>query len=420
VARLIRTLVLLAAASFAHADVLVTSLDAGAPVRGISLTVTNDAATVHSAEGPVRKIPTGEVVEIVTVPPVPPAPVRPLTFQVTLTCGSRVCGLLSAGRTTEHLKITSPALGTKEVSIENVREIRRADGSRMPGSSRLVRIPDTDSAYTLTGARIEGTIAAFTAAEVSLIRGDSGARTIAYGDLAAVFVDTEVRGRPEGLSAVARLFDGSAVVLDRFAVQGGLLTGRTPSELSVSVEMNKVAAIGFQGESFLHLSDLKPAEVKRTPFFPLPEAPASGAMLEFVCPVRFDRSPDGNPITLHKHRYYKGIGVRPRTELTYALDGGFRHFRATCGIDDEVLGPGYGRGGGTGSVVFIVAVDGKQVFTSPPVEGGHEPVQVDVPVEGAKRLTLTVALVPDDKMPKGRTDSPELDNAVWARPLLIR
>jgi hypothetical protein len=356
----------------------------------------------------------------VTVPPVPPAPIRPLTFEVTLTCDSRVCGILSAGRTSEHLKVTSPALGTQEISIEDVREIRRADGSPMPGASRLVRIPDTDSAYTLTGARIEGTIAAFTAADLSLVRGDRGSRTVAFGDLAAVFVDTEPRERPEGLSAIARLFDGSAVVLERFAVQGGLLTGRTPSGLSVRVEMDKVAAIGFQGESFLHVSDLEPVEVKRTPFFPVPEAPAAEAMLDFVCPVRTDLSPDGNPITLRKHRYYKGLGVRPRTELTYALDGGFRRFRATCGIDDEVLGPGYGRGGGSGSVVFIVAVDGKQVYVSPPVVGGREPVDVDVPVEGAKRLTLTVALVPADKMPEGRTDSPELDNAVWARPLLIR
>ena len=85
-----------------------------------------------------------------------------------------------------------------------------------------------------------------------------------------------------------------------------------------------------------------------------------------------------------------------------------------------MLGPGYGRGGGTGSVIFIVAVDGKETFRSPPVEGGRAPVDINVPVEGARTLTLIVALVPEDKMPKGRADSPELDNAVWARPLLIR
>ena len=45
---------------------------------------------------------------------------------------------------------------------------------------------------------------------------------------------------------------------------------------------------------------------------------------------------------------------------------------------------------------------------------------VRVPVEGSKTLTLVVSLVPPEKTPKGAPDTPELDNAVWARPLLIR
>jgi len=65
-------------------------------------------------------------------------------------------------------------------------------------------------------------------------------------------------------------------------------------------------------------------------------------------------------------------------------------------------------------------VDGRTVFASEPVEGGKPPVPVSVPVAGAKTLTLIVSLVPKTKMPKGMTDGPELDNAVWARPLLIR
>jgi len=65
-------------------------------------------------------------------------------------------------------------------------------------------------------------------------------------------------------------------------------------------------------------------------------------------------------------------------------------------------------------------VDGKEVWRSEPVEGGKPPVPVHVSLEGAKTLTLAVTLVPPDLMPKGIPDSPELDNAVWARPLLVR
>jgi hypothetical protein len=44
---------------------------------------------------------------------------------------------------------------------------------------------------------------------------------------------------------------------------------------------------------------------------------------------------------------------------------------------------------------------------------------VSVPVEGARTLTLVVSLV-SPALAKGTPDTPELDNAVWARPLLIR
>jgi hypothetical protein len=70
--------------------------------------------------------------------------------------------------------------------------------------------------------------------------------------------------------------------------------------------------------------------------------------------------------------------------------------------------------------VFIVQVDGRTVYSSEPVEGGKAPVPVAVSVAGAKTLTLIVSLVPQAKMPKGMADGPELDNAVWAKPLLIR
>jgi hypothetical protein len=408
----------------AAADVLVTTLEGGKPARGISLKADGRAISLQSAEGKVLTIPTAQVVEIVTIPApaTPPPATRP--YEVELVDGSRLRGVLGPGKTEDDVSVKSPVLGsaTLGISLDLVLAVRRVDGARVPGSSRLVRIPDVDAAYRLSGARVEGTVARFHGTGVEIDRGDLGRSEISYRELAAVFVANEPQPRPDGLHVVARLADGSAVVLTKeFLVAGGRLRGRTPSGVPVRVEIARVRALGFAGGSFVHLSDLTPQTVKREPFFALPEGPVAGAMLDFVCPVRIDRSPDGRPITLSKRPYFKGIGVRPRTELTYALDGGgFRTFRALCGIDDEVLGPGYGRGAGTGSVVFIVQVDGRTVFTSEPVEGGKAPVTVSVPIVGAKRLTLIVSLVPETKMPKGMADGPELDNAVWARPLLIR
>jgi hypothetical protein len=407
----------------AAADVLVTTLEGGKPARGISLKADGRTISLQSAEGKVVTIPTPQVVEIVTIPQpaTPPPATRP--YEVELVDGSRLRGILGPGKTADDVSIKSPVLGaaTLGVSLDLVLAVRRVDGAPVPGSSRLVRIPDVDAAYRLSGARVEGTVARFHGTGVEIDRGDLGRSEISYRELAAVFVANDPQPRPDGLHVVARLADGSAVVLTKdFLVTGGQLRGRTPCGVAIRVAIARVYALGFQGGSFVHVSDLTPQSVKREPFFALPEGPVADAMLDFVCPVRIDRSPDGRPITLNNRPYFKGIGVRPRTELTYTLEGGFRTFRALCGIDDEVLGPGYGRGAGTGSVVFIVQADGRTVFTSDTVEGGKAPVTVSVPVIGAKTLTLIVSLVPETKMPEGVADGPELDNAVWARPLLIR
>lgn len=421
-------LALLAAAAAGRADVVVTTLDGAEPVRGISLTVDEKTVSVQTAAGTAVQVAAAQVVEIVTVPPPAAPPPAAQPFDLELCDGSRLRGILAAPGETdtgEKVRLKSSILfeaqGSLDIPLDAVLAVRRADGKRVPGASRLVRMPGQDAAYRLSGARVEGTLKAFTNAGVEIDRGQLGADEIGYGDLAAVFVDNERKPLPDELRIVARLADGSAVILKRgFRVASGQLSGETPSGIAVRVPTSRVAAISFLGGSFVHLSDLDPAEVKREPFFPLPEGPAAEAALDFLCPVRVDRSPDGNVISLGGQRYFKGLGVRPTTELTFDLGGRFKSFEAICGIDDEVLGPGYGRGAGTGSVVFTVKVDGRVAFESPPVEGGRAPQPVKVPVEGAKKLTLLVSLVPPEKAPKGAPDSPELDNAVWARPLLIR
>jgi hypothetical protein len=419
---------LLVAAAGARADVVVTTLEGTGPVRGISLTADEKTVSVQTAAGTAAQVFTAQVVEIVTVPPPSAPPPAVCPFELELLDGSRLRGTLAAPADAdlgEKVRLRSAVLfesvGSIDIPLDIVLAVRRADGTKMPGASRLVRMPGADAAYWLSGSRVEGTLKAFTNAGVEIDRGNLGSDNIAYRDLAAVFLDNERKPLPDELRVVARLADGSAVVLTRaFRVAAGQLHGETPGGVAVRIPTSRVAALSFLGGSFVHLSDLDPVETKREPFFPLPEGPAAEATLDFLCPVRMDRSPDNNVITLGGQRYFKGIGVRPRTELTFDLGGRFRTFETLCGIDDEVLGPGYGRGAGTGSVVFTVKVDGRVVKETEPVQGGKDPVAVKVTVEGAKTLTLVVSLVPPEKTPKGAPDTPELDNAAWARPLLIR
>ncbi|HEX5137128.1 MAG TPA: NPCBM/NEW2 domain-containing protein [Planctomycetota bacterium] len=411
----------------ARADVLVTTLDAADPVRGISVVADDKTVTVQTAGGTSSQVPTAQVVQIAVVPPPTAPPLASHPFELELVDGSRLRGALLAPADQdagEKVRLKSTVLvesGYIDIPIDAVLSVRRADDAKVPGASRLVRMPKQDAAYRLSGARIEGTLSAFTQSGIEMDRGELGTGEIAYKELAAVFVDNEKRALPDDLRVVARLSDGSAIVLDRsFRVAAGQLRGQTPCGVPILVATSRIAALSFLGGSFVHVSDLEPTEVKRDPFFPIPDDPAADATLDFLCPVRMDRSPDGNVITIDGQQYYKGIGVRPTTELTFPLGGRFKVFEALCGIDDEVLGPGYGRGAGTGSVVFVVKVDGRVAFASPPVEGGRAPARARVPIEGAKTLSLLVTLVPPEKAAKGASDTPELDNAVWARPLLIR
>lgn len=408
----------------ARADVVVSTLDGKRPRRGISLAGDARELRLHTAEVPVIKLATANVVEIVTVPQPAPPPVTARPFEVRLTDGTRVRGLLGEGPN-DTLRLLNPLLRATAgrplyIPLDDVVSVRRVDGRKIPGAARLVPAAEDDVAYRLSGSAVPGVVERFTAKGVVIVR--SRARTVPYDKLAAVFIDNRPAPRPAALHLVARLADGSALVLKGdFTIGQGTLSGESPTGLVVRIPVAQLAALGFMGGSFVHLSDMSVAKVKREPFFPIPEGPAHKAMLEFICPVRLDASPDGRPITVSGRRYFKGIGVRPTTALTYKLDGRFRFFQSMCGIDDEIFRPGYGRGVGTGSVVFQVYADGRKVYSSPEVvRGGEQPQRVRLDVSGVQQLRLVVSLVPAEKMPKGRPDSPELDNAVWARPLLIR
>lgn len=102
-----------------------------------------------------------------------------------------------------------------------------------------------------------------------------------------------------------------------------------------------------------------------------------------------DKSVDGNPISVGKKVYERGLGVHAPSELEFPLDGKFNKFHVVPGPDDEHHG----------LLELKIIVDGKEVFASGPTKSGdgkpHEPL--DIPVTGAKTLKLIVTDGGDDK-----------------------
>lgn len=166
---------------------------------------------------------------------------------------------------------------------------------------------------------------------------------------------------------------------------------RTAFGATLEIPCLAVESLRFLGGCVTYLSDVEPAQFRFEPYYDLP------------WPLRRDRSVTGTPLRLRGTTWPRGLGVHSKSEVSYRLDGQYRRFQATIGIDDDTAGKG--------SAVFEVLVDGKTVFKSENLTGSSHPVVLDrISLTGAKTLML-------------RVDYGELadiqDHADWCDALLV-
>jgi hypothetical protein len=198
---------------------------------------------------------------------------------------------------------------------------------------------------------------------------------------------------PAGPQALVSLVDGS-----RFRAAGLRLSALDRLEFQpafggkMEVLLGAVESLRFLGGCASYLSQIEPEAYKFEPF------------LGLDWPWRADRSVQGGPLSLRGIACATGLGVHSQSELSYRLDGNFRWFKATVGVDDDTAGKG--------SVAFEVLVDDKSAFKSEVLSGTSPPVEIDkVNVAGAKRLTLRVEYA---------TQGDILDHADWCDAVLVR
>jgi len=160
---------------------------------------------------------------------------------------------------------------------------------------------------------------------------------------------------------------------------------------AMRVPIDHVEAIEFRSPRVTFASDLRPAEAKFEPYLPA------------AWPPRMDRAVSNRPIRLGGREYAKGIGVHSRSELAFDVEGKYRLFAATIGIDDAVRP--------RGDVVFRVVADDREVFVSGPVSGRDPPRPIRVEIGGARRVRLIVEYA-------GQFDIG--DHADWAEARFIR
>lgn len=213
--------------------------------------------------------------------------------------------------------------------------------------------------------------------------------------LLAVAFNAELASLPplaeEG--ALISLTDGS-----RFHASKLKLAARDRLEVKLAtgpalqVPLLAIESMRFLRGCAVWLSELAPQEYKFEPF------------LGLTWPLVRDRSVVGGPLRLRGVDYPRGLGMHSRSEVTYELNGKYRKFLATVGIDDDA--------NGLGCVTFEVRVDGKSAYRSPPVTGKDEPITLQpIDLTGARRLTLLVDFAAGADI---------LDHADWCDAVLLK
>jgi hypothetical protein len=117
---------------------------------------------------------------------------------------------------------------------------------------------------------------------------------------------------------------------------------------------------------------------------------------------RRNRSIQELPMMLAGRLFHRGIGAHANSRIVFPLPPGHRLLAATIGKDQEVSG---------GSVVFVVEVDGLEVFRSAVFRNDTPPQEVTLPIAGAQRLALIV---------EDAGDGIAADHADWAEARLLR
>jgi len=127
----------------------------------------------------------------------------------------------------------------------------------------------------------------------------------------------------------------------------------------------------------------------------LPSLPADHVQLKVIrqehSVLQFGKSCIDSPMKIGDCSFTHGLGTHANSEIAVSIPVGATGFKAFAGIDVNPDTQGI-----RGTVIFIVEVDGTEVFHSGVIKGGEAPLPVEIAFPaGAKLLTLKTDSTPD-------------------------
>lgn len=320
---------------------------------------------------------------------------RPKTgFFLVMTNGDRIACDIVGGDENGPV-VRSETLGKRKISIDNLLAVFHLVSAHRDAfiEDKAALENTSDIVFLKGGQETQGVLKRVTDKGVVIKDEKLGSISLQWENVRGVkLVPLSDPKQIKGIKASAYLTDGGRL--------SGKLTSYKKEKLLLKwfghpVELGKdiLSSVYFSNGRFSYLSDLKLSKVVETPFFDT-----------FLYHYQLDHSlVRKRTISLRGKKFFKGVSVHSKTELTYELDGKYKKLLSTIGIDDEAKGKG--------DVVFAVYGDGKKLFDSGSITGKSRPRPIEVGLKGVKELKLVVDF--------GR-DLDTMDRAVWADAVLVK
>ncbi|HNR99666.1 MAG TPA: NPCBM/NEW2 domain-containing protein [Planctomycetota bacterium] len=327
-----------------------------------------------------RRVPAQEVVRAVLAPPAAdPAP-RPATVAVFPDRSELAGDIKDAAE--ERLTIANPVLGDIRVSLDGLLALvfPRAFPTLAAGEEFRVQVrtpPAADTLYTTEGAGVEGIVQSMSLDAITVQSAGLGTTTFPIAKIRGLaLAQIDAYHPPAALRIGAVLRDGSTL--------WGMPAGGDASTLKIEaasgafeIPFAAVAEILVAGGRWTMLADLAPSAVEERSY-----------LGDKVWPFRRDANVMGGLLKARGVRHHRGLGVHSHSKLTYRLDGKYARFEALAAVDDCAIDENLDTR--FGNVVFKVAVDGQERFTSGEVSWNDAPLPVSVDTAGAAELVLEV------------------------------
>jgi len=160
---------------------------------------------------------------------------------------------------------------------------------------------------------------------------------------------------------------------------------------SLVIAWKRVGRVECRSTRIVFLSDVRPASYEFDPYFVK------------KWPVGRDRSLTGKPLRLGGRVYEKGLVLKSRSVLVFAIGRRFKQLAGTVGILDEMQG--------RGDAAVAIIGDGRTLWENAHVRGGQPPLNFVVDVNGVQELALVVDYGADLDLS---------DHVCFALPRLIR